>query len=93
MKKGSFMYVNIKSQKGQATVEMVLLLALMVAMSYLVLEFFKGDDRRNQPVYNFISGPWKTIGGMIESGSWAKRSDAMPDHPNYWRRMHSREGM
>ena len=85
--------MKIKSQKGQATVEMVLLLSLMVIMSYLVLKFFKSEDKESQPVYNFISGPWKTIGGMIESGSWAKRSNARPNHPNYWKRMASEKGI
>lgn len=84
------MSVRIKSQKGQATVEMVLLLSAMVAMSYFVLKNFKETTK---PVYNFISGPWKTIGGMIESGSWAKRPDAISNHPNYFRRMYSQRGM
>ena len=82
------MSIRIKSQKGQATVEMVLLLAVMVTMSYLVLKGFK----EGKLVYNFISGPWKTIGGMIESGNWAKRQDAMENHPNYFRRMYSQRG-
>ena len=54
------------------TVEMILLLTVMVGMSYLVLKGFK----TSRPIYNFISSPWKTIGGMIESGSWQKISDA-----------------
>ena len=83
------MSIRMKSQKGQATVEMVLLLAVMVTMSYLVLESFKSG----KPVYKFISGPWKTISGMIESGNWAKRQDAMLNHPNYFRRMYSHKGI
>ena len=84
------MSVRIKSRKGQVTLEMVLLLAAMVTMSYFVLKNFK---ETTEPVYNFISGPWETIKGMIESGAWAKRPDAMLNHPNYFRRMYSQRGM
>ncbi len=79
---------SVKS--GQMTVEMVLLLAVMMSMSYFVLNQFKTI----KPVYNFISGPWKTIGGMIESGNWQQRQKAIQDknHPNYWRRMFSQRG-
>ena len=76
-------------RRGQMTVEMVLLLALMISMSYLVLNEFKTI----RPIYNFISGPWKTIGGMIESGSWQKIGDARRDHPNHWKRMYTPKGI
>lgn len=83
------MFKRTKSQKGQATLEMVLILAVMVTLSYLVLTKLK----EGKIVYRFISGPWKTVNGMIESGSWAQRSDAMANHPNYFKRMYSHKGI
>ena len=86
--------MKIKTQKGQITVEMVLLLAVMVSMSYLLLNtVFKKSNKTSEPIYAFISGPWKTIGGMMESGSWAKKEDAIKDHPNHWERMKTEEGI
>ena len=81
--------MSIKKQRGQITVEIVLLLVVMIGASYLALEKFKVQ----KPVYNFISNPWKTIGGMIESGSWQKRAEARKDHPNYWKRMFTTKGV
>jgi len=78
-----------RQKRGQITVEMVLLLAVMVAAVYMVQAGFK----EHKPVYNFISGPWKTIGGMMESGSWAKRKPARENHPNHWKRMYAKRGM
>ncbi len=83
------MFGRIKSQKGQATLEMVLILALLVTMGYLVKKGLKDG----KVVHRFVAGPWKTVNGMIESGSWAKRQDAMANHPNYFRRMYSQEGV
>ena len=81
--------MDLKKPKGQITVELVLLLVAMVGASYLVLDQFK----LQKPFYNFISNPWKTIGGMIESGSWQKRADAKTKHPNHWKRMFTTKGV
>ena len=88
-KKGPGVFSHCRQKKGQATVEMVLLLSAMIAVVYLVQTNFQ----TSKPIYNFISGPWKTIGGMIESGSWKKRASARDDHPNHWKRMYAKEGI
>ena len=83
------MFKRTKSQKGQATLEMVLILAVMISLSYLVLNEFK----QGEIVHSFISKPWKTINGMIESGSWAERANARANHPNHFKRMYSQKGI
>ncbi|MDE0518512.1 MAG: hypothetical protein OXH36_03005 [Bdellovibrionales bacterium] len=83
--------MDLKKPKGQITVELVLLLVAMVGASYFVLNQFKLPNKN--PFYNFISNPWKTIGGMIESGSWQKRAAAKSKHPNHWKRMFTTEGV
>ncbi|MDE0119488.1 MAG: hypothetical protein OXM55_05720 [Bdellovibrionales bacterium] len=89
MKKKRRAFFSGKKQKGQITVEMVLLLVVMIGMSYLVLKEFQVQKLFK----NFISNPWKTIGGMIESGSWQKQPEAKRDHPNHWKRMFSTKGV
>ena len=81
--------MDIKSQKGQMTVEMVLILTFLTFTSYWVLNKFDADVK---PVKQFVVGPWETVKGMMESGIWAKRGAATEKHPNYFKRMYSEWG-
>ena len=84
------------NKAGQATVEMVLIASLLTASSYLVLNKFKDPNFKN-PLTEFVSGPWKALAGMIESGNWEKRNPetcglACMEHPNQAKKMWSAEG-
>ncbi len=76
------------SQKGQIFVEMVLILALFVGLTYIVLNVFK----QKKPFVAFVTTPWQIIGGMMESGNWQKLDEAKQNHPNRWKRMYSLQG-
>lgn len=72
------------STKGQATVEIVLITVLFMAISiYMKDQIFN----RIKPISSFISEPWKTINGMMESGVWMEKDSARANHPNHLKRM------
>ena len=76
-------------RSGQAMMEAVLIMLCFMAISYGALTIFN----TKKPVVEFISKPWKTISGMMESGSWKERGQAMEAHPNHFnKRMYSMEG-
>ena len=81
--------MSVKNQKGQMTIEMVLILVALITMSYFVLKKF---DEEIKPVTNFIVAPWITIAGMMESGIWLDVKKAREKHPNQWKRMRTAEG-
>lgn len=67
------------NQLGQATVEMVLLLVLGVAVIFMI---FKGLKETNY-IGKLIGDPWVKVAGMVECGVWkpcglGKKSK---DHP------------
>ena len=85
-----------RGRAGQATVEMVLITAILTGACIFVLNEFKKDPNKN-PVYQFVSGPWKAVAGMMESGLWKKRNpagcgEACEKHPNRWHRAYSAWG-
>ena len=79
----------IKNQKGQMTIEMVLILTALITMSYFVLKKFDEDI---EPVTKFVVAPWVTVKGMMESGIWLEAGDAREKHPNHWAKMRTVEG-
>ena len=99
MKAITLLFKGIKkdkiSQSGQATVEMVLITALLVGTCVFVLnkfqEYYRDDPSKN-PIYQFISGPWKATAGMIEAGVWEKRETAKSNHSNRAKRAYSAKG-
>lgn len=56
----------LKSQNGQMAVEMVLLLALLVAMFITVASIF----REKEILAMFVARPWANIASMIQNGVW-----------------------
>ena len=82
---------HLLSRRGQMTVEMVLILAVLTATTYMVHQYFTTGDRTQKPAYQFVTGPWKTIAGMMESGKWMDKVSARAHHPNRWSRMYTEE--
>ena len=80
---------NLK--KGQMTVEMVLILSILIFLSYTVKrELF---DKRENPFHQFITGPWKAVLVMMESGIWKTNPvTGRQNHPNHFNRMRSEKG-
>lgn len=81
-------FTSAFNRSGQMIVEMVLILSIfMFAVTFLSRQF---EDI--EPFDAFVTGPWKTIAGMIESGTWKEITDARIDHPNHFERMYSGQG-
>jgi hypothetical protein len=67
------------SERGQMTVEMVLLVTLIVGLAALVSSQF----REKALFAGLVSGPWPYLKNMNEFGQWDKNtSRAMSLHPN-----------
>ncbi len=69
---------RIKKQSGQASVEAVLLLALLISLGVVLTNQFES----NQIISNLVSGPWRSIDGMIRHGSWQPAGQAIQSHPH-----------
>ena len=81
-------FISTFNRSGQMIVEMVLILSFfIVAVTFLSKQF-----ETIEPFDAFVTGPWKTVAGMIESGTWKKIRKARRDHPNHFKRMYSGEG-
>ena len=65
--------------KGQATVEMILLLSFFLVLATLISTALE----ENEVAKTIIGKPWKVISGMIESGTWEEKAgnDQHPLHP------------
>ena len=74
--------------KGQAMVELVLIMALLLGAAVLVRSQF---IEKENIFTAFITTPWKRIGGMMESGVWEERDQALASHPGHFQRMWSTE--
>ncbi len=55
------------NQKGQGTVEFILLAAITVSISLGLVHFL----RDKQFAQKLIGNPWSTLSGMIECGTWS----------------------
>ena len=83
-------YNNIRKQKGQATVETVLLMVILLGIASLILT--EGGNPRNW-METIVGTPGKYIHGMSIAGVWKICEDisgfpnsidcsAMREHPN-----------
>jgi hypothetical protein len=77
---------SLRNQKGQMTMEAVLLLVIIVAMFTLV---HRQISDRNM-LSSLVRGPWGYVSGMISNGVW-KGGDTKSMHPNVFKRRASPE--
>ncbi len=79
MKNGSATKSHGLNQKGQATIEAVLIMVVMVGVFQLITNKFKEDDL----IKEYIQKPWQSrVAGMIENGAWGTPDETNPLHPN-----------
>ncbi|MCB0350135.1 MAG: hypothetical protein KDD38_03060 [Bdellovibrionales bacterium] len=78
----------IRRERGQASVEMVLMLVLMVG----VMAFVSTTFRQNEIFASLVSGPWKQLSGLIQNGAWGDPESTMTIHPNRQSRVSSVRG-
>lgn len=69
----------LKSEKGQVSVETILLISLSVALFLVVSSKF----RENQLFAQVLSKPWTNISSMIQNGVWAPKQ-MHPAHRSRW---------
>jgi len=67
----------VRSSSGQATVEGILILALFVSLAIGLSKQFK----ETEIISNIVSGPWRSLDGMIQDGAWLPTSKSHARHP------------
>ncbi len=78
----------MKNQRGQASIEMVLMVALAVMVAMAVSKGL----RDNEFFATLVSGPWTSITGLVQNGTWGSPEDTMAKHPNQFVRVSTVEG-
>ena len=69
----------IKNQKGQGTIEAVLILVIIVGFGTLVSTTLRNNDT----VATVVSAPWKQLAGLIQNGKWGTPEDTKSYHPHH----------
>ena len=72
-------FYSFKNKKGQAAVEMVLILSIFLFIAIFISTVLEDAEVGKK----IINRPWKVISGMIESGTWEvnNTNDQHPLHP------------
>ena len=78
----------LHNQKGQATMEAVLLMIVVVS----IVTAISRTSINQGFVRNIVEGPWSPIRGMIEDGVWMRHTISKPHHPNQFQRHQSKRG-
>ena len=83
-------YYPLKNKKGQAAVEMVLILSIFLFIAMFISTRLEEAEVGKK----IINRPWNVISGMIESGTWQANqgNDVHPLHPIKRNRRLSVEG-
>jgi|GEM_PF-942450 len=69
-------------QKGQATIEAVLIMTALMAVLTLTVNLI----REKNVLAELVERPWSMLGGMIENGVWEPRETGAARHPNHFSR-------
>lgn len=72
----------MKGQKGQMTIEAVLILTLMVSLIFAITRGIK----EKQFFTKLVEKPWSYMAGMIENAYWAPVDRGRGKHPNHYGR-------
>ena len=75
-------------QTGQATMEAVLLTAVVIIFATGISSYARTEGL----LAKIVEGPWSPMRGMIENGVWVRHTDAKTLHPNHRARHQSRVG-
>lgn len=79
----------LNSQRGQMTVEVILLAVLFTALALLIGRYFKDE----QIIQDAVQTPWNNkFAGMIENGVWGGAEETRELHPNLLSRHSSLKG-
>lgn len=67
----------LRNQRGQMTIELVLVLAILTGLAIVISR----EARDRQLLATIIEGPWLPLQGMIEDGVWVKAGASKEFHP------------
>ncbi len=78
---------SLYNNRGQMTVEAVLLLVVFVAF----MQVANGTIKEQEFLKKMVSGPWSFLQGMIQNGVWSEGNTGSDIHPNVYGRRASPE--
>ena len=78
---------RLRNNRGQMTVEAVLLLVIALAFAKVGTGAIKEQDFLRK----MVSGPWMYLQGMIQNGVWSEANSGSDIHPNVYGRRASPE--
>lgn len=67
-----------KNQKGQAIVEALLIMIIFLGIGLMVMSFFKDQE----VLAKLVKGPWQSLSGVLQNGTWGEPSKTTIMHPN-----------
>ena len=73
---------RLRNQRGQMTIEAVLLLVIALAFAKVGTGAIKDQDFLRK----MVSGPWSYLQGMIQNGVWAEGTTGNDIHWIWWSR-------
>lgn len=79
---------TVLNERGQYTIEFLLLLSVFVGLSLSVSNYAKNQGW----MANLVEGPWKPMQGMIEDGVWQPAPKSKANHPSLFVRRASVQG-
>lgn len=80
---------RLQATRGQASVEVVLLMIAVVSITFMA--FRQMNSQR--VLQNLIQSPWQNaLAGMIENGAWGSVAQTRMLHPNLKSRHSSKKG-
>ena len=83
VKKRIFLSSPLNSRRGQVTVELILMTAVIVVTWQVMSKVIKDGGYLD----DFVAGPNQLIGHMIANGNWQKdEEESKDDHPNRYGR-------
>ena len=77
-----------RNNKGQVTIEAVLIMIVIVIATTMVSNFFKSNEVFKALVYS----PWQSMSGMLQNGTWGAPDQTNSAHPNQGAQNRSTEG-
>ncbi|MCJ8275282.1 MAG: hypothetical protein MJK18_00435 [Bdellovibrionales bacterium] len=69
---------KLKNQKGQMTIEAVLIATLLLSTLTVASRIIKDQGYLS----SLVEGPWQHLSGMIQNGVWAPPQQGTALHPN-----------
>lgn len=69
---------QVKSQRGQAIVEALLIMIIFLGIGLAVMSFFKDQE----VLAKLVKGPWQSLSGVLQNGTWGEPGATAVKHPN-----------